>query len=164
MAIVENPFEKVRPKMVAARIEVMSQLAQIDHASLTVAPISGEWSALEIAHHIYTTDGMALEQMHLIQDEDNPALVALEEEGPRRTRDSTPPASLEAVLAGMAARREEVFEYLKSLPTTAWERPFRHPIHGELKFYQLVNVLPVHDQMHARQLSELKAALHPDPS
>ncbi|HEX6483492.1 MAG TPA: DinB family protein, partial [Ktedonobacteraceae bacterium] len=77
-------------------------------------------------------------------------------ETPRRTRASEPPASLDAVLAGMAARREELFEYLASLPADAWERPFRHPKWGERKFYQLVNVLPLHDQMHAQQLANLK--------
>jgi hypothetical protein len=83
-------------------------------------------------------------------------VVATEEETPRLTRSSEPPASLEAVLAGMAARREEIFEYLAALPVEAWERPFRHPVWGERKFYQMVNVLPFHDQMHAQQLAAMK--------
>ena len=56
----------------------------------------------------------------------------------------------------MAARREEIFEYLAGLPAEAWERPFRHPDWGQCKFYQLVNVLPLHDQMHAKQLAAMK--------
>lgn len=161
MAMLENPFEKVRQKMVAARIEVMSQLAKFGQGELKRIPEGNEWSALMIAYHMYITDGLALEQMHQVQEEENPLLVAPEEEAPRLTRTSELPVSLEAVLGGMAARREEIFEYLSSLPSTAWERPFRYPKWGQLKFYQLVNILPQHDQTHARQLAELKAAMVP---
>jgi DinB superfamily len=156
MAAVENPYEKVRRKMVAARIEFMAQLAKFSKDELRKQPAEGEWSALELAHHLYIADGLALEQLKLVQNEENPMVVATEEETPRLTRSSEPPASLEAVLAGMAARREEIFEYLAALPVEAWERPFRHPTWGERKFYQLVNILPFHDQMHAQQLAAMK--------
>jgi len=161
MALLENPFEKVRQKLVTARLEVMSQLAKFNQRELALTPTPDNWSALTLAYHIYIADGLALEQMRRVQEEDNPLIEALDEEIPRRTRESEPPASLEAVLGGMAARREEVFEYLSSLPATVWERPFRHPQWGQLKFYQLVNILPQHDQQHARQLAELKAAIAP---
>jgi hypothetical protein len=164
MATLENPFEKARLKMVAARIELMSQLAKFSHNELAHVATSGEWSALEIAHHVYVADGLALEQMRKVQDEENPLIVALEEEAPRQTRASESAASLEAVLAGMAARREELFEFLSSLSPAAWERPLRHPSWGSLKFYQMVNILPQHDAGHAHQLAELKAAIAPAQS
>lgn len=157
MATLENPFEKVRPKMVAARIEFMGQLAKFSSDELTRQPAGDEWSPIKLAHHLYIADGLALEQMQLVQDEDNPLVVDVSEEAPDRTRSSEPPVSLDAVLAGMAARREELFEYLAGLPADAWERPFRHPSWGQLKFYQLVNILPAHDRMHAQQLTEIKA-------
>lgn len=158
MAALENPYEKVRPKMVAARLEFMKQLAGFSKNELTKQPAGDEWSPLQLAHHLYIADGLALEQMQLVQSEDNPLIIATEDETPRLTRASEPPASLDAVLAGMAARREELFEYLASLPAEAWERSFRHPKWGERKFYQLVNILPLHDQMHAQQLANIKAA------
>src|SRR5712692_5266515 len=120
MATMENPFEKVRRKMVSARIEFMGQLAKFSHDELTRQPAEDEWSALQLAHHLYIADGLALEQMQIVQSEDNPLIVATEDETPRLTRASEPPASLDAVLAGMAARREEVFEYLSTLSNEAW--------------------------------------------
>jgi hypothetical protein len=158
MATLENPYEKVRPKMVAARLEFMKELAKFNKSELTKQPAGDEWSPLQLAHHLYIGDGLALEQMQLVQSEDNPLIIATEDETPRLTRASEPPASLDAVLAGMAARREELFEFLASLPAEAWERPFRHPKWGERKFYQLVNILPHHDQTHAQQLADIKAA------
>lgn len=157
MATLENPFDKVRSKMVAARIEFMGQLAKFSNDELTRQPAGDEWSPLQLAHHLYIADGLALEQMRLVQNEENPLTRVLEEDTPRLTRDSEPPVSLDAVLAGMAARREELFEYLASLPSDAWERPCRHPNWGQLKFYQLVNILPAHDRTHAQQLADIKA-------
>lgn len=159
MATLENPFDKVRQKMVSARIELMSQLAKFSHDELNQAPAPGEWSALEIAYHVYVADGLALEQMQQIQNEENPLLVDTAQEAPRLTREAEPATSLEAVLAGMAARREEIFEYLSTLAPETWERPARHPTFGNLKFYQFINVLPQHDQIHMRQLAEIKEGL-----
>src|SRR5579875_1628014 len=161
MATLENPFEKARGKMVAARIELMSHLAKFSHDELRRAPAPGEWSALDIANHVHIADGLALEQMRQVQEGENPLVADVSEEAPRLTRESEPPPSLEAALSGMAARREEIFEYLRTLAPDAWERPFRHPTWGQLKFYQMVNILYQHDKLHAQQLADLKAALTP---
>jgi uncharacterized damage-inducible protein DinB len=158
MTTVESPYEKVRGKMVTARIEFMGALAKFNKEDLQKRPTEGEWSAFELANHLYVADGLALQQMQLVQNEDNPMIAATEEEAPRLTRASEPPASLDAILAGMAARREEIFQYLSELPSEAWERPFRHHAWGQRKFYQLVNILPMHDQMHTQQLAAIRGS------
>ena len=156
MTTVENPYDKVHRKMTAARIEFMSQLAKFREDELTQHLAGEEWTPLQLAYHVYLADGLALQEMQRVQEEDDPMIVATEEETPRLTRATEPPTTLDAVLAGMAARREEIFEYLATLPPASWERPFRHHAWGQRKFYQLVNVLPFHDQMHAQQLSSIK--------
>src|SRR5437868_2221173 len=156
MTTTQRPFDKVRRKMVAARIEFMGQLAKFSKDELAQEPAPGEWSPLRLAHHLYIADGLVLEQLQRVQEEDNPLIMNLEEESPYLTRTSEPPVSLDAVLAGMAARREELFEYLFGLPADVWERPLRHPIRGQMKFYQLVNILYTHDQQHAQQLAAIK--------
>lgn len=156
MAQVENPLEKVRRKMVNARIEFLGQLAKFSREELQKHPVIGEWSPLELAYHLYIADGLAIEQMRLIQSEDNPQLPALAKLAPTQTKTADVPDSLEPILAGMAARREEIFQYLTDLPADAWERPFQHEEWGSLKFYQLINVLPQHDQQHSQQLAMMK--------
>ena len=52
MTTVENPYDKVRRKMVAARIEFMSQLAKFSEDELAKRPAEEEWSPLELAHHL----------------------------------------------------------------------------------------------------------------
>jgi hypothetical protein len=159
MASVENPFDKVRRKMVAARLEFMGQLAKFSSEELAHNPAGeDEWTPLQLAYHLYVADGLALEVLQKIQNEDNPLIEDLAEESPRRTREAEPPTSLDAVLGGMVARREELFQYLSEIPDDAWERPLRHPTFGPLKFYQVVNILPAHDKLHAQQLADIKAA------
>ncbi|MBA2391686.1 MAG: DinB family protein [Ktedonobacteraceae bacterium] len=157
MTIVENPFEKVRVKLVSARIEFMSQLAKFSNEELMKQFTDEEWSPLQLAHHLYIADGVAMEQMQQIQNEDNPLLTDTGVIVPQLTRKAELPVSLESVLAGMAARREAIFAYLSALPAESWMRPAQHSAWGPIKFYQFVNVLPQHDQQHARQLSSIKA-------
>ena len=68
----ESSFARVRRKLVVARIELMGQLAKFSQDELNQNPIEGEWSPLQIAHHVYITEGLALEQISRVQNEDNP--------------------------------------------------------------------------------------------
>lgn len=156
MTTVETPYEKVRRKMVAARIEFLGQLAKFSKNELAQQHVEGEWSPLQIAHHLYITDGIALSEMQRIQEEDTPFLEDTGQLAPRATEESEPPVSLDAVLAGMAARREQVFQYLSELSNDAWVRPLRHAAWGDIKFYQFVNVLPTHDKQHTQQLAKMR--------
>src|SRR5438045_9364046 len=88
MATLENPFEKVRPKMVAALLEFIGQLATFSKDEVTREPGEDEWSPLQLANHLYVADGLALEQMQIVQNEDNPLITDVGQEAPRRPRSS----------------------------------------------------------------------------
>ncbi len=155
----ESSFDKVRRKLVAARIELMGQLAKFSADELQQAPSEGEWSPLQIAHHVYITEGLILQQARRVQDEDNPLLLDISSDSAEQKSElAQSPVSLEGILTGLAARREELLEYLSTLPQEAWTRPCSHPRLGNLKFYQLINVLPVHDSQHTQQLVKIQAA------
>src|SRR5207237_10812043 len=102
MTIVDNPYEKVRRKMVAARIEILGQLAKINKSELKKRPTDGEWSPIELANHLYITDGLALQQLKLVQSEDNPLVVSTEGEAPGMPTASERTAAHEPVLGCMA--------------------------------------------------------------
>ena len=133
--------------MIAARIEFLAALARVQSANLSTAPAEEEWSPLQIAHHLSIIDALALEQMHRIQEEDNPLIVHIAESNPHILTDTSSPLSLEFVLTTMTAQRKAIFHYLASLPETAWERSFQQEHWGQSKFYQFVNLLPLHDKM-----------------
>ncbi|GHO43961.1 DinB family protein [Ktedonospora formicarum] len=154
----QHPFETVRGRLVSARVTFLGQLAKFNKDELAALFGKGTLSPLQIAYHLYMIEGLTLVQLRLVQAEENPLLEISEIEEQPTQASATPDSSttLDAVMAGMAAQREELFSWLSTLPSEAWTRPFRHPRWGQLKFHQLVQSLIEHDQHHAQQLACLK--------
>lgn len=153
----EHHFVHVRRKMVVARIEFMSRLAAFTPTQLTQSMVDDELSPLSIAHHLYEVDNLAFQAMHSVQEQDNPLLPDLLEAPIRSIQTSPEYTSLEVVLTAMVAQREELFAYLATLSLSSWLRPCHFYDAEPRTFYQLVGILPLHDQQHARQLATLKA-------
>jgi hypothetical protein len=151
----ESAFVRVQRKMVAARIEFLAILARFQPAELFIAPAGEEWSPLQIAYQLSITDSLALEQMRFIQEEEHPQIVNIAELVPHITSSISSSLSLASVLATMTAKREAIYRYLSDLPDAAWERSFHQEQWGERKFYQFVNLLPLHDKMAMRQLETI---------
>lgn len=151
-----SSFTRAQRKMVAARIEFLAALARIQPADLSVTPTEEEWSPLQIAYHLSITDGLALEQMHRIQEEDNPQIANIADIALHILTNSSSHLSLVSILATMTAQREAIFRYLSNLPETAWERSFQQEQWGLRKFQQFVNLLPLQDKMATRQLGTWK--------
>jgi hypothetical protein len=152
----KSAFVRVQRKMVAARIEFLAALARIQLTELSITPAGEEWSPLQIAYHLSMTDGLALEQIRRIQEEENPQIINIAEIAPHIPANILPSLSLASVLATMTAQREAIFAYLAKLPESAWERSFQQEQWGQHKFYQFVNLLPLQDKMATRQLGTIR--------
>ncbi|GLV58210.1 hypothetical protein KDH_50430 [Dictyobacter sp. S3.2.2.5] len=159
MAGIESPFVKVRRRLVMARIEFMSQLAAFQPEDLSRSLTAEGESPLLIAHHLATIEVVALQQLQRIQSEDNPHFDTLLQLLPVETELGDAVLSLDSVLVEMSDRRSELLSYLSQAPLSNWERPFVFASWGSRKFYQLVNMLPLHDRQHARQLATMRAHL-----
>lgn len=159
MAGIESPFVKVRRKLVMARIEFMGQLAAFQHEDFARPLTAAGESPLLVAHHLSTIEGLALEQLRCIQAEDNPQLEVLLQLVPVSAKAVTSPLTLELVLEEMCTQRNELFSYLAQLPLDCWDRPFIFASWGPRKFYQLVNMLPLHDRQHSRQLITMRSSM-----
>ncbi|HEY7416443.1 MAG TPA: DinB family protein, partial [Ktedonobacteraceae bacterium] len=109
MTTAEKPFAKAHRKLVDARIQFLGQLAKFSKAELTQPAQGEEWTPIQVAQHLYIADGLILDELKRVQQEDNPLIAALEEEMSRQINAAEPPVSLDAVMAGMAARREALF-------------------------------------------------------
>jgi hypothetical protein len=151
----KSAFARAQRKMVAARIEFLAALARMQPAEHSITPTEEEWSPLQIAYHLSITDGLALEQMRRIHEEENPQIVNIAEIAPHIFTSSSSSPSLASILETMTAQRKAIFRYLSGLPETAWERTFQQEQWGQRKFYQFVNMLPLQDKMATRQLGTL---------
>ena len=155
----ESSYSKARRILVSARLELMGQLAKFSPDELTQHSIAGEFSPLQLAHYVYIADGFGLEQIKRVRQEDNPLIPNLNEHAPQLMQEVEEPTSLDAVFAGMTARREEIFEYLSSLHETTWSRRYHNAQGEEHSFPELVSMLAIHDQQQAQQLVKLKEAM-----
>lgn len=159
MAGIESPFVKVRRRLVMARIEFMSQLAAFKPEDLSRSFSTDGESPLLIAYHLAMIEVVALQQLRRIQSEDNPHFDTLLQLLPVETELGDTVLSLESVLAEMFTRRSELLSYLSRAPLSNWDRPFVFASWGSRRFYQLVNMLPLHDRQHARQLATMRSHL-----
>jgi hypothetical protein len=159
MSGIEAPFAALRRKMVVARIDFMSQLATFRHEDLTRSLAEDNISPLLITRHLLVTDILALKHMQRVQSEDNPQFDTFIQLLPIETTEAEPPPALDEILAKMAVQRDELFAYLAQIPLAGWERPFCSASWESRKFYQLVNVLPLHDRQHSRQLTNIRTHL-----
>lgn len=153
----EAPFVAARAKLVRVRLELLRQLMQFQPEELTFSANPAEWSPLQVAYHIYLTDEILLQCTRQIQEEENPLMVSIGEEHSRLVHETGHQLPFATVLDGMVTRREALLNYLASLPATAWERPLRHALRGNLRFDQWIDMLPEHDLKHIRQLADMRA-------
>ncbi|HLZ62047.1 MAG TPA: DinB family protein [Ktedonosporobacter sp.] len=160
MELSEHSYEQIRQKLVTARNNFMGQLAKFEKDELLLQPGENEWSALQVALHLSIVDGLALEEIKRVQWEENPLIVRLDQIAPRMTEEAELPASLDIVLADMAAKREGIFAFLKQLPKEAWERRCRYENWGQLTFAQFIDGLVQHDRLHTEQLAKIYAHVH----
>ena len=160
MELSQHTYEGLRQEFVTARINFMVQLAKFAQDELVRQPGENEWSALQVALHLSIVDGLALEEMQRVQQEENYLIIRFEEIAPRMTYEAALPASLDSVLAEMAAKREEIFAFLQQLPEAAWERLCRYAGMGQLTFAQFLDGLVQHDHLHTEQLAKIYACVH----
>ncbi len=155
MTVEATSFEQIRRRMTAARIAFIGRLAKFNRAELSQMPADGSWSPLQIAYHLYLADGRALAQMQRVQSEVDPHFTDTDYTLPSPVA-VEPELTLEMVLAGLAARREEIFEFLATLTSDSWQRPYHNCSDEQCSFLQLVDELPAHDEEHTQQLLTLK--------
>ncbi|HTI13701.1 MAG TPA: DinB family protein [Dictyobacter sp.] len=150
-------YDTVCQKLITSRIEFVSQLARFRSEELVLQVVPSGWSPLQVAYHLSLIDGLALTQMCLIQEMDNPQLDNLADQASHLGQELPLPLSLDHVLTQMAARRKELFTYLEQLSLDAWQRSFHYAAWGVHTLYQLVMMLPLYDLQHTQQLTTLKA-------
>jgi hypothetical protein len=119
---------------------------------LDVAYGPGKWTAREILCHLADVEmviGFRMRQVianenHLVQPMDENAWAKA-----YKAADAT------AALASLGGLREWNLAFLKALPGPSWEKPYRHPEQGDLKFDTLIRLLAGHDVNHIGQLETI---------
>ena len=115
----------------------------------------GKWSIRQIVAHVADAELVGAHRFRQIIAEDNPTLVAYDQDAWVRNLDYVrrkPKQSLEA----FRRIRAENFELLKDLPEAAFDRAGTHTENGRMTLRQLLEGYAGHAESHARQLQEIR--------
>jgi hypothetical protein len=126
-----------------------------EEEDFTIAP--GKWSVRQIVAHLADAELVAAHRFRQIVAEDNPTLVAFDQDAWTRNLDYArrkPKQSLET----FRRIRAENYELLKELPASAYERAGNHTETGRLTLRQVLEGFARHAESHARQLQENRDA------
>jgi len=126
-------------------------------AELDYAPAPGKWSIRQILCHLADVEIVVADRLRRVIAEDNPTLVAFDQEAWARNLDYSR-RRISRALETFRHMRGENYELLRSLPEAAFERKGTHTDNGAVTLLDLLRVYAEHAENHARQLQETRRA------
>ncbi|MGH9656904.1 MAG: DinB family protein, partial [Bryobacteraceae bacterium] len=120
-------------------------------AELDFVPSPGRWSVRQILCHIADSELVGADRFRRTIAEDNPTLIAYDQEAWARNLDYTRRRS-SAALESFRRLRQENHELLKDLPASVFERPATHSERGAMTLLDLLKNYVQHAENHARQM------------
>jgi hypothetical protein len=117
----------------------------------------GGWGVVEILPHLADWEEIYLERARRIVDEERPYLPGYDDTLWAIERDYRGQDPRES-FARFKQARERTVEFLRELPTDAWQRAGEHGYHGEITLQWMGDHLCEHDQEHLQQARDALAA------
>ncbi len=124
-------------------------------AELDYAPAPGKWSMRQVVCHLADAELVGAERFRRVIAEENPALVAFDQDAWTRHLDYQH-RKLTAALESFRRLRDENFQLLKNLPDSAFQRTGVHSENGPMTLLDLLRGYAEHAESHARQLRDLR--------
>ena len=121
------------------------------------ATAPGKWSIRQLTAHLADTELVAAQRFRSIIAEDQPKLMAFDQEAWARNLDygrRLPKQALET----FRRLRAENYELLKALPESAFERTGMHSVRGAVSLGQMLTTFADHVENHARQMQAIRDA------
>lgn len=117
----------------------------------------GKWSLRQIVAHLSDSELVAADRFRRVAAEDNPTLVAYDQEAWARNLNYSRRKTSESLETFRRVRAEN-YELLKDLPEAAFERAGAHTERGPVTLRDLLEGSAGHAEAHARQVKEIREA------
>lgn len=135
----------------AVRIQALGS-AIVKDGKLGVAYGPGKWTAREVLCHLADVEMVIGFRMRQVAANENHLVQPMDENAWAKTYAT---ADAEAALASLGGLRSWNVSFLRAQPPAMWDKPYRHPEQGDLKFDTLVRLLAGHDINHLGQLETI---------
>jgi hypothetical protein len=133
--------------------DIETTVRAIDERSLFEIPYeSGKWTAREVTCHLADVEIALGFRMRQIVAVENVLVQPFDEQVWAKAYKVADPR---LALRSFLALREWNLAFIKALPAATWDKPYRHPEQGDLKFATLIKLLAGHDLNHLNQLRRI---------
>jgi uncharacterized damage-inducible protein DinB len=129
-------------------------IKDLSDAQLNRPPAPGEWSIRETLFHILVSDGLLVERVERMLNEDNPALNAV----PGWTAESKQSLTARAILDHFSRSRTNLIARLQHLSAEAWARRGVHEEWGEVTLLAQATYFARHERSHWAQIVRARRA------
>lgn len=138
--------------------EVAASLEGFPAGSLTAHPVTGKWSAAEIAHHLADSESIAAIRLRRLLVEEYPVIVGYDQDAfAKRLRYEARPIA--PALEVFRAARASTVPLLQSLGDADWARAGWHTEAGAYGPERWLEIYAEHAHRHAGQIRRLREAL-----
>lgn len=124
-------------------------------AELDYRPAPEKWSVRQIVAHVADGELVAGDRVRRIIAEDNPTLIAYDQDAWARNLNYARRKTSESVESFRRLRAEN-YELLRDLPGEAYERTGNHSERGRITLRELVELMAQHAEKHARQIQDVR--------
>jgi hypothetical protein len=133
--------------------DIETTVRAIDERNLFEVPYeSQKWSAREVICHLADVEIALGFRMRQIVAVDNALVQPFDEQAWAKAYKVADPRM---ALRTFLALREWNLAFIGALPAWTWDKPYRHPEQGDLKFVDLIKLLAGHDLNHLNQLRRI---------
>lgn len=136
--------------------QLTALVAGLTEDQLKAAPLPGEWSVWQNVHHVADSHLNAFIRVKKILTEDNPTLLAYDQDVWATTADmNTPIEDSLLILRGLHSRFAALFD---SLDETQWTGTGHHSENGVMTTQQFLDLYAAHGEAHLDQIRKTLAA------
>lgn len=156
--------EKLRQRLIEERAALLAEIEGLTEDEAARIPPGSEWSIKDVLAHLSSAEGAAIDFIRCMVEEDRPRQVPPElvfdldrwnASQVRKRREW----SLPRVLDELRTQREALLRSMDELTDEQLSRRGIHAAWGEVSVADQLRILHLHDQMHRKMITQLKAVL-----
>jgi hypothetical protein len=155
------------------RQALLASVAGLTEDAAAESPAPGRWSVLECVEHLFLVENRLFAQIAASQPSETPVGSRLREnsirkrgadrthplEAPEMARPSGQFATLAEALGAFVTSRDQTIRYVRATDEDPRSRTAHHPLLGPVNCYELLLIMAIHPQRHAKQIREIREAV-----
>ncbi|RCK77550.1 MAG: hypothetical protein IGBAC_1859 [Ignavibacteriae bacterium] len=147
-------LEVTLEKYITTHDKIKEAIKDLSEEEKSFKPSPEKWSIREIINHLCDSEIMAATRLFRIVTEDNPLLVAYNQNIWAQTfHYNEIDEELGLLIFGLI--RNRIYQILHKLPPEVWIKKGKHSERGDVTFYDMFKLYAEHGESHLKQIQEV---------